>query len=170
MDRVRNSDHGSWNNIEAPNQAFAPPPHQTPFDTSLEDTLELLAQSTLQVQQSMSSMIQEHSTALTKLETQLGRIVQALNKQQPKEVCCTYFHSEVPEIYKDEEPYIPPKPYVLPISFPGRFVKQKHNEPPIGVLGETMQDIVFKALPLSSNLIECFSKFVTDSPCCFTSF
>ena len=78
----RNSDHGSWNNIEAPNQAFAPPSQQESIDTTLEDTLKLLAQSTLQFQQSTSSMIQEHSTALTKLGIQLEQIVQALNEHQ----------------------------------------------------------------------------------------
>lgn len=79
-------------------------------------------------------MIQEHSIALTKLEIQLGQIVQALNEHQsggddqeedeelPKEACCAYFH-EVLELHKDEEPFIPPKPYVPPIHFPGRFVK-----------------------------------------------
>lgn len=46
----RNSDHGSWNNIEASNQAFAPPSQRESFDTLLEDTFELLAQSTLQFQ------------------------------------------------------------------------------------------------------------------------
>ncbi|RXH67390.1 hypothetical protein DVH24_027537 [Malus domestica] len=38
------------------------------------------------------------------------------------------------------------------------------------MLGETLSDIVFEALPLSSNLIDYFSKSVSDSPCCFTSF
>ncbi|KAB2615455.1 hypothetical protein D8674_022043 [Pyrus ussuriensis x Pyrus communis] len=95
--------------MEAPNQAFAPPPQQPPLDTSLEDTLELIAQSTLQFQQSTSSMIQEHSIALTKLEVQLGQIVQALNEQQPcgdgqdvnveqsLESSCAYIHREVLE-------------------------------------------------------------------------
>ncbi|CAN6554677.1 unnamed protein product [Malus baccata var. baccata] len=131
----RNSDHGSWNNIEALNQAFAPPSQQEYLDTTLVDTLKPLAQSTLQFQQSTSSMIQEHSIALTKLEIQLGQIVQALNEhqfggddqeekeEQPKQTCCAYFH-EVLELYEDEKPFIPPKPYVQPISFLGRFVKQ----------------------------------------------
>ncbi|CAN6711669.1 unnamed protein product [Malus baccata var. baccata] len=106
------------------------------FDTTLEDTL--------------NNVIQNHSLALTKLEIQVGQIVQALNEhqsdgddqeekeEQPKEACCAYFH----------------KPYVPPIHFPGRFVKQKHDESPINVLGETVPDIVFEALPISSNLIE----------------
>ncbi|KAB2608457.1 hypothetical protein D8674_011625 [Pyrus ussuriensis x Pyrus communis] len=147
----RNLNIDSWNNIQ--------------------DTLELLAQSTLQFQQSTNSMIQEHSTALTKLEIQLGQI----EKEKPKEACCAYFHSEDPELYKDEELYILPKPYVLPLPFPRRFsheyapIKQ-HDEPPIDVLGETLSDIVFEAFPLSSNSIYCFSKSVSDSPCCFTSF
>ncbi|KAB2617278.1 hypothetical protein D8674_013147 [Pyrus ussuriensis x Pyrus communis] len=89
-------------------------------------------------------------------------------EEQPKKACCAYFH-EVLELYEDEKPYTPPKPYVPPIPFPGRFVKQKHDEPPIDVFEEIMPDIVFKALPLSSNSIDCFPKSVSDSPCCFTS-
>ena len=111
----------------------------------------MLTQNNLQCQQSTSSIIQNHSIALTKLEIQVGPIVQALN-EQPKEACCAYFH-EGPELYEDEELFIPPKPYVPPIPFPGRFVKQNNDESPIDVLGETTSDIVFEAFPLSSNLI-----------------
>ncbi|KAB2631126.1 GDSL esterase/lipase [Pyrus ussuriensis x Pyrus communis] len=104
----RDLNHDSWNNIQAPNQTFAPPPQQTPFDTSLEDTLDLLAQSASQFQQSTSIMIQEHSITLTKLEIQLGQIVQALNEQpcgdgqdvngeQPLESSCADIHREVLE-------------------------------------------------------------------------
>ncbi|RXH99567.1 hypothetical protein DVH24_021369 [Malus domestica] len=64
------------------------------------------------------------SEPLTNLEIQVGQIVQAINEHQ------------------FGEPYIPPKPYVPPIPFPGRFVKQKHDESPIDVLGETVPDIV----------------------------
>ncbi|RXH67375.1 hypothetical protein DVH24_027522, partial [Malus domestica] len=100
------------------------------FDTTLEDTLDLLTQSTLQFQRSTSSIIQNHSIALTKLEILLSQM-----------------------------------PYVPPIPFPGRFVKQKHDEPPIDVLEEIVLDIVFEALPQSSNSIECFSKSMSNSPC-----
>ncbi|CAN6718669.1 unnamed protein product [Malus baccata var. baccata] len=99
-----------------------------------------------------NSIIQNHSLALTKLEIEMGQIVQATNEHQ-----------------SDEEPYTPPKPYVPPIPFLGRFVKQKHDEPLIDVLEEIVPDIVFEALPQSSNSIECFSKSMSDSPC-FTSF
>ncbi|RXH70635.1 hypothetical protein DVH24_013381 [Malus domestica] len=93
----------------------------------------------------MSYTILNHFIALSKLEIQVDQIVQTLNEQQsgsdyqeekeeqPKEACCAYFHSEVPEFYKDEEPYTPSKPYVPPVPFPRRFVKQKHDEPPIDV-------------------------------------
>ncbi|KAB2614741.1 hypothetical protein D8674_021329 [Pyrus ussuriensis x Pyrus communis] len=85
-----------------------PPQQQTPFDTSLEDTLDLLAQSASQFQQSTSGMIQEHSIALTKLEIQLGQIIQVLNEQpgsdgqdvngeQSLESSCADIHREVLE-------------------------------------------------------------------------
>ncbi|KAB2600397.1 hypothetical protein D8674_010668 [Pyrus ussuriensis x Pyrus communis] len=155
---------------------------QESFDTTLEDTLKLLAQNNFQFQQSTSSIIQNHYLALTKLEIQVGQIVQAINEhqsdgddqeekeEQPKEALCAYFHSEVLAFYEDDEPYTPPKPYVPPIRFPGRFVKQKHDEPPIYVLEEIVPDIVFEALPQSSNPIEWFSKSMSDSPRCFKSF
>ncbi|KAB2608502.1 hypothetical protein D8674_011670 [Pyrus ussuriensis x Pyrus communis] len=89
------------------------------------------------------------------LKTLLG-IIQALNEhqfgdddqeeeaEQPKEACCAYFYNEVPKLFKDEEPYIPPKPYVPPIPFPRRFVKQKHDEPPIDLDGKSLLPIHHK--------------------------
>ncbi|KAB2595537.1 hypothetical protein D8674_030987 [Pyrus ussuriensis x Pyrus communis] len=86
---------------------------------------------------------------MLKLAIPFNSIVQALNEhqsggddqeekeEQPKEACCAYFH-EVLELYEDEEPFILPKPYVPPIPFPGRYVKQKHDESLINVLGETV--------------------------------
>ncbi|KAB2608463.1 GDSL esterase/lipase [Pyrus ussuriensis x Pyrus communis] len=165
----RNFHHDSWNKIEAPNQAFAPPSQQEFFDTTLEDTLRLLAQNNLQFQQSTSSIIQNHSLALTKPEIQVGQIVQAINEHQSG-AFYAYFHSVVHTFYKDEEPYTLPKPYVPLIPFPGIFVKQKHDEPPIDVLEEIVPNIVFEALRQSSNSIEWFSKSMSDSACCFTSF
>ncbi|KAB2609980.1 hypothetical protein D8674_039151 [Pyrus ussuriensis x Pyrus communis] len=91
-----------------------------------------------------------YGESLTKLEIQLSQIVKALNEhqfggddqekdeEQLKEACCAYFHSKVPKLYEDEEPYIPPRPYVPPILFPGRFVKQKHDKPPIDVFEEIL--------------------------------
>ncbi|KAB2614839.1 hypothetical protein D8674_021427 [Pyrus ussuriensis x Pyrus communis] len=69
-------------------------------------------------------------------EHQSGGDDQEEKEEQPKEAFCAYFHSELLAFYEDEEPYTPPKPYVPPIPFPGRIVKQKHNEPPIDVLEE----------------------------------
>ncbi|CAN6562571.1 unnamed protein product [Malus baccata var. baccata] len=50
--------------------------------TTLEDTVKLLAQNTLQFQQTTNSTFQQHSAALTKMETQLGQIADALNQRE----------------------------------------------------------------------------------------
>ncbi|KAM1376190.1 hypothetical protein ACFX2F_037958 [Malus domestica] len=70
----------SWrNNNQNQNQFqnFQPKPA-----TTLEDTVKLLAQNTLQFQQATNSTFQQHSAALTKMETQLGQIADALNQRE----------------------------------------------------------------------------------------
>ncbi|CAN6697883.1 unnamed protein product [Malus baccata var. baccata] len=68
----------SWrNNNQNQFQNFQPKPA-----TTLEDTVKLLAQNTLQFQQTTSSTFQQHSAALTKMETQLGQIADALNQRE----------------------------------------------------------------------------------------
>ncbi|CAN6576807.1 unnamed protein product [Malus baccata var. baccata] len=68
----------SWrNNNQNQFQNFQPKPA-----TTLEDTVKLLAQNTLQFQQTTNSTFQQHSAALTKMETQLGQIVDALNQRE----------------------------------------------------------------------------------------
>ncbi|RXH80918.1 hypothetical protein DVH24_004832 [Malus domestica] len=141
--------------------------HQQSFDTTLEDTLKLLAQNNLQFQQSTSSIIQNHSLALSKLEIQVGQIVQALNnhlvlmitKRRRNNQRKLSVHIFIVR-FLHEEPYTPPKPYVPPIPFPGRFVKQKHDEPPIDVLEEIVPDIVFEAFLQSSNSIEYLASHI----------
>ncbi|CAN6570916.1 unnamed protein product [Malus baccata var. baccata] len=68
----------SWrNNNQNQFQNFQPKPA-----TTLEDTVKLLAQNTLQFQQTTNSTFQQHSAALTKMETQLGQIADALNQRE----------------------------------------------------------------------------------------
>ncbi|KAB2600240.1 hypothetical protein D8674_010511 [Pyrus ussuriensis x Pyrus communis] len=66
----------SWKNNNQ-FQNFQPKPA-----TTLEDTVKLLAQNTLQFQHSTNSTLQQHSAALTKMETQLGQIADALNQRE----------------------------------------------------------------------------------------
>ncbi|KAB2600241.1 hypothetical protein D8674_010512 [Pyrus ussuriensis x Pyrus communis] len=66
----------SWKNNNQ-FQNFQPKPA-----TTLEDTVKLLAQNTLQFQHSTNSTFQQHSAALTKMETQLGQIADALNQRE----------------------------------------------------------------------------------------
>ncbi|XP_050104654.1 uncharacterized protein LOC126584261 [Malus sylvestris] len=65
----------SWKNNNFQN--FQPKPAPT-----LEDTVKLLAQNTLQFQQATNSTFQQHSAALNKMETQLGQIADALNQRE----------------------------------------------------------------------------------------
>ncbi|CAN6570922.1 unnamed protein product [Malus baccata var. baccata] len=68
----------SWrNNNQNQFQNFQPKPA-----TTLEDTVKLLAQNTLKFQQTTNSTFQQHSAALTKMETQLGQIADALNQRE----------------------------------------------------------------------------------------
>ncbi|KAB2631069.1 hypothetical protein D8674_008588 [Pyrus ussuriensis x Pyrus communis] len=64
-------------------------------------------------------------------EHQYGGDDQQENEEQPK------------KLFENEEPYTPPKPYVPPIHFPGRFVKQKHDEPPTDVFEEIVFSMLF---------------------------
>ncbi|KAB2595254.1 hypothetical protein D8674_017561 [Pyrus ussuriensis x Pyrus communis] len=64
----------SWKNNNQ-FQNFQPKP-------TLEDTVKLLAQNTLQFQQTTNSTLQQHSAALTKMETQLGQIADALSQRE----------------------------------------------------------------------------------------
>ncbi|CAN6567579.1 unnamed protein product [Malus baccata var. baccata] len=66
----------SWKNNNQ-FQNFQPKPA-----TTLEDTVKLLAQNTLQFQHTTNSTLQQHSAALTKMETQLGQIADALNQRE----------------------------------------------------------------------------------------
>ncbi|KAM2960453.1 hypothetical protein FF1_030149 [Malus domestica] len=66
----------SWKNNNN-YQNFQPKPAST-----LEDTVKCLAQNTLQFQQATNSTFQQHSAALTKMETQLGQIADALNQRE----------------------------------------------------------------------------------------
>ncbi|KAB2631085.1 hypothetical protein D8674_008604 [Pyrus ussuriensis x Pyrus communis] len=68
-------------------------------------------------------------------EHQYGGDDQQEKEEQLKKACCAYFH-KVPEFFENEESYTPTKPYIPPIPFPGRFVKQKHDGPPIDVFEE----------------------------------
>ncbi|KAI5313287.1 hypothetical protein L3X38_042461 [Prunus dulcis] len=43
----------------------------------------MLAQNTVQFQQTTNSTLQQHSAALTKMETQLGQIADALSQREP---------------------------------------------------------------------------------------
>ncbi|KAI5338466.1 hypothetical protein L3X38_017737 [Prunus dulcis] len=67
----------SWKNNNQ-FQNFQPKPA-----TMLEDTVKMLAQNTVQFQQTTNSTLQQHSAALTKMETQLGQIVDALSQREP---------------------------------------------------------------------------------------
>ncbi|KAI5351515.1 hypothetical protein L3X38_004406 [Prunus dulcis] len=51
--------------------------------TTLEDTVKMLAQNIVQFQQTTNSTLQQHSAALTKMETQLGQIADALSQREP---------------------------------------------------------------------------------------
>ncbi|CAL2256521.1 unnamed protein product [Prunus armeniaca] len=67
----------SWKNNNQ-FQNFQPKPA-----TTLEDTVKMLAQNTVQFQQTTNSTLQQHSAALTKMETQLGQIADALSQREP---------------------------------------------------------------------------------------
>ncbi|CAL9012109.1 unnamed protein product [Prunus brigantina] len=67
----------SWKNNNQ-FQNFQPKP-----TTTLEDTVKMLAQNTVQFQQTTNSALQQHSAALTKMETQLGQIADALSQREP---------------------------------------------------------------------------------------
>ncbi|CAL8168488.1 unnamed protein product [Prunus armeniaca] len=67
----------SWKNNNQ-FQNFQPKPA-----TTLEDTVKMLAQNTVQFQQTTNSTLQQHSTAITKMETQLGQIANALSQREP---------------------------------------------------------------------------------------
>ncbi|CAL8988387.1 unnamed protein product, partial [Prunus brigantina] len=66
----------SWKNNNQ-FQNFQPKPA-----TTLEDTVKMLAQNTVQFQQTTNSTLQQHSAALTKMETQLGQIADALSQRE----------------------------------------------------------------------------------------
>ena len=66
----------SWKNNNQ-FQNFQPKPA-----TTLEDTVKMLAQNTVQFQQTTNSTLQKHSAALTKMETQLGQIADALSQRE----------------------------------------------------------------------------------------
>ncbi|KAI5339036.1 hypothetical protein L3X38_018308 [Prunus dulcis] len=68
----------SWKNNDQ-FQNFQPKPA-----TTLEDTVKMLAQNTVQFQQTTNSTLQQHSAALTKMETQLGQIADALSQREPE--------------------------------------------------------------------------------------
>ncbi|XP_034213009.1 uncharacterized protein LOC117625579 [Prunus dulcis] len=68
----------SWKNNNQ-FQNFQPKPA-----TTLEDTVKMLAQNTVQFQQTTNSTLQQHSAALTKMETQLGQIADALSQREPE--------------------------------------------------------------------------------------
>ncbi|CAL9024864.1 unnamed protein product [Prunus brigantina] len=66
----------SWKNNNQ-FQNFQPKPA-----TTLEDTVKMLARNTVQFQQTTNSTLQQHSAALTKMETQLGQIADALSQRE----------------------------------------------------------------------------------------
>ncbi|KAI5335253.1 hypothetical protein L3X38_025386 [Prunus dulcis] len=67
----------SWKNNNQ-FQNFQPKPA-----TTLENTVKMLAQNTVQFQQTTNSTLQQHSATLTKMETQLGQIADALSQREP---------------------------------------------------------------------------------------
>ncbi|CAL9024824.1 unnamed protein product [Prunus brigantina] len=76
----RNHPNFSWSNNQNQNQASS---SFQPKSSSLEDTVKLLAQNTLQFQQTTNGALQQHSAALTKMEIQLGQIADSLNQREP---------------------------------------------------------------------------------------
>ncbi|CAL8993312.1 unnamed protein product [Prunus brigantina] len=66
----------SWKNNNQ-FQNFQPKPA-----TTLEDIVKMLARNTVQFQQTTNSTLQQHSAALTKMETQLGQIADALSQRE----------------------------------------------------------------------------------------
>ncbi|KAI5335268.1 hypothetical protein L3X38_025401 [Prunus dulcis] len=82
----------SWKNNNQ-FQNFQPKPA-----TTLEDTVKMLAQNTVQFQQTTNSTLQQHSAALTKMETQLGQIADALSQREPGK-----FPSQLVILQRDQE-------------------------------------------------------------------
>ncbi|CAL2239416.1 unnamed protein product [Prunus armeniaca] len=94
---------------------------QPKLATTLEDTVKMLAQNTVQFQQTTNSTLQQHSAALTKMETQLGPTQEENEKpnEDPSNATSSY---EAPNFHKAEKHYTPP------IPFPGKLVKSKHDK------------------------------------------
>ncbi|CAL9005427.1 unnamed protein product, partial [Prunus brigantina] len=78
--KLKNHPNFSWSNNQNQNQASS---SFQPKSSSLEDTVKLLAQNTLQFQQTTNGALQQHSAALTKMEIQLGQIADSLNQREP---------------------------------------------------------------------------------------
>ncbi|KAI5328171.1 hypothetical protein L3X38_027567 [Prunus dulcis] len=138
----------SWKNNNQ-FQNFQPKPA-----TTLEDTVKMLAQNTVQFQQTTNSTLQQHSAALTKMETQLGQIADALSQREPGKFpsqpvilqrnqeqakAVITLRSEENEKPNDDpsnatSSYEAPnfhkaeKPYSPPIPFPGRLAKSKQDK------------------------------------------
>ncbi|KAI5338660.1 hypothetical protein L3X38_017931 [Prunus dulcis] len=105
----------SWKNNNQ-FQNFQPKP-----TTTLEDTVKILAQNTVQFQQTTNSTLQQHSAALTKMETQLGP-TQEENEKPNDDTSNATSSYEAPNFHKAEKPCTPP------IPFPGRLAKSKQDK------------------------------------------
>ncbi|KAI5343486.1 hypothetical protein L3X38_011362 [Prunus dulcis] len=105
----------SWKNNNQ-FQNFQPKPA-----TTFEDTVKMLAQNTVQFQQTTNSTLQQHSAALTKMETQLDPTQEENEKpnDDPSKATSSF---EAPNFHKAEKPYSPP------IPFPGRLAKSKQDK------------------------------------------
>ncbi|CAL8993408.1 unnamed protein product [Prunus brigantina] len=105
----------SWKNNNQ-FQNFQPKPA-----TTLEDTVKMLARNTVQFQQTTNSTLQQHSAALTKMETQLGP-TQEENEKSNDDPSNATFSYEAPSLHKAEKPYTPPIPFL------GRLAKSKQDK------------------------------------------
>ncbi|CAL9020190.1 unnamed protein product [Prunus brigantina] len=150
----RNHPNFSWSNNQNQNQASS---SFQPKSSSLEDTVKLLAQNTLQFQQTTNGALQQHSAALTKMEIQLGQIADSLNQREPGKFpsqpnvnpkhheqakAITVLRSgKVFDNKVGNEEAIPigtstispqmhkaKNPYLPPIPFPGRLATSKHDK------------------------------------------